>query len=100
MQTIITAAAIFSMYLNAAENSNSEYYYNADMENGKVTNMYVFTEEGQNLSGKVAYHYECVASNCHTRKRAMRYRCGTGAVTTKPMSLSWKKLFTTMPSIR
>ena len=36
MQTIITAATILSMYLSAAENSNSSYYYNADMENGRL----------------------------------------------------------------
>ena len=78
MQTIITAAAIFSMYLNAAENNNSEYYYNADMENGKVTTMYVFTEEGQTLSGKVAYHYEYDEQDRLVKKEVMRWNSVSG----------------------
>lgn len=73
MQTIITAAAIFSMYLNAAENNNSEYYYNADMENGKVTTMYVYTDNGQNLPGKVAYHYEYDEQDRLVKKEIMRW---------------------------
>ena len=73
MQTIITAAAIFSMYLNAAENQNSNYYYNADMENGKVTTMYVYTEDGQSLSGKVAYRYEYDEQDRLVKKETMRW---------------------------
>lgn len=41
MSTIITTATIMAMYLNAAGSANSQYAYNADIENGQVSTMYV-----------------------------------------------------------
>ena len=73
MQTIITAAAIFSMYLNAAENSNSEYYYNADMENGKVTTMYVYESDSEVLTSKLAYNYTYDEQDRLVKKEIMRW---------------------------
>jgi hypothetical protein len=73
MQTIITAATILSMYLSAAENNSSEYCYNADMENGKVTTMYVYQADGQTLSSKLAYNYSYDEQDRLVKKEVMRW---------------------------
>lgn len=73
MQTIITAATILSMYLSAAENSNSSYYYNADMENGKVTTMYVYEADNQMLTSKLAYNYTYDEQERLVKKEVMRW---------------------------
>ena len=52
MSTIITTATIMAMYLNAAGSANSQYAYNADIENGQVSTMYVMNKSGKSLSGK------------------------------------------------
>ena len=57
MGTIITAATIMAMYLNSTGNVNSQYYYNADIENGQVKTMYVYDKQGESLSGKLEYRY-------------------------------------------
>ena len=57
MGTLITAATIMALYLNLAGNMNSRYFYNADIENGKVTTMYVYDRQGESLSGKMEYRY-------------------------------------------
>lgn len=77
MQTIITAATILSMYLGAANDSNSEYYYNADMENGKVTTMYVYEEDNQMLTSKLAYHYTYDEQDRLVKKEVMRWNSVT-----------------------
>lgn len=41
MSTIITTATVMAMYLNAAGSINSQYTYNADIENNQVKTMYV-----------------------------------------------------------
>ena len=42
MGTIITAATIMAMYINSSSNLNSQYCYNAEMENGRIKTMYVY----------------------------------------------------------
>jgi hypothetical protein len=78
MQTIITAATILSMYLSAAENSNSSYYYNADMENGKVTTMYVYEADNQMLTSKLAYNYTYDEQERLVKKEVMRWNSVSG----------------------
>ena len=40
----ITAAAILSMYINAVQDNNNVYYYNADIENNQVVAEYVYNQ--------------------------------------------------------
>ena len=68
MQTIITAATILSMYLSAAENSNSSYYYNADMENG----------DSEVLTSKLAYNYTYDEQDRLVKKEVMRWNSVSG----------------------
>lgn len=58
MGTIITAATIMAMYINSSSNLNSQYCYNAEMENGRIKTMYVYDKVGESLSGKLEYRYE------------------------------------------
>lgn len=78
METIITAATIMAMYLNAAGNVNSQYCYNADMENGKVTAMYVYEKRGEALSGKAEYRYTYDALGRVLSKEVLRMSAATG----------------------
>ena len=68
MSTIITTATIMAMYLNAAGSANSQYAYNADIENGQVSTMYVMNKSGKSLSGKLKYSYTYDAAGRLTAK--------------------------------
>ncbi len=78
MGTIITAATIMAMYLNSAGNLNSQYCYNADIENGKVTTMYVYDKDGEHLSGKLEYRYSYDVLGRVTAKEVYRRDAATG----------------------
>lgn len=58
METIITAATIFAMYANVAVMDGSKYCYNADLENGQVTTLYVYDKVGELLRQRLEYKYE------------------------------------------
>lgn len=81
MGTIITAATIMAMYLNSTGNLNSQYCYNADVENGQVKTMYVYDKVGNSLSGKLEYRYEYDAEGRVTAKEALRRNASTGRMT-------------------
>jgi len=49
----ITAALIMSTYMNAAQNTESEFCYNADIENNHVVSQYVYDRaQNQNPTSK------------------------------------------------
>ena len=62
----ITAGVIMSLYMNAAQNNESDYCYNADIENNHVVAQYVynrFTVPNGNsecvvLKPKLKHHYD------------------------------------------
>ena len=81
MGTIITAATIMAMYLNSTGNLNSQYCYNADVENGQVKTMYVYDKVGNSLSGKLEYRYEYDAEGRVTAKVTLRRNASTGRMT-------------------
>ena len=54
----LTAAAIMSMYMNAAQNTKSDYCYNAEIENGRVTTQYVYRETPKALTPHRRHGYE------------------------------------------
>lgn len=57
MDIIITVFTVLSMYLNLSSNSSSEYYYNADIENGVVNALYVFDDKNDYLTPTYAYQF-------------------------------------------
>ena len=81
MGTIITAATIMAMYLNSTGNLNSQYCYNADVENGQVKTMYVYDKVGNSLSGKLEYRYEYDAEGRVTAKETLRRNASTSRMT-------------------
>ena len=81
MGTIITAATIMAMYLNSIGNLNSQYCYNADVENGQVKTMYVYDKVGNSLSGKLEYRYEYDTEGRVTAKVTLRRNASTGRMT-------------------
>ncbi len=81
MGTIITAATIMAMYLNSTGNVNSQYYYNADIENGQVKKMYVYDKQGESLSGKLEYRYTYDNQGRITSKEVVRRDARTGRMT-------------------
>lgn len=81
MGTIITAATIMAMYINSTGNINSQYCYNADVENGQVKTMYVYDKVGESLSGKLEYRYEYDNQGRVTVKETYRRNARTGRMT-------------------
>jgi hypothetical protein len=67
----ITAATVFSMYLNAS--STGKYYYNADIENNKVCSMTVYDKDGDYLDAKLKYEYLYDNEDRLTRKVVSRW---------------------------
>lgn len=80
MSTIITTATIMAMYLNAAGSASSQYAYNADIENGQVSTMYVMNKSGNSLSRKLKYTYTYDAAGRLTAKTASRYNSLTASM--------------------
>lgn len=57
METIITATTVLSMFMNLSNDVNSQYYYNADVENNQVKALYVYDENAGRLSERLSYRY-------------------------------------------
>ena len=73
MQTIITILTVLSMYTTSIQNVNSEYFYNADIENGIVTNLYVYQQGDNGLAPKAMNHYEYDEQGRLTEKVVSRW---------------------------
>lgn len=58
MNVIITIFTVMSMYLNLTKSTDNMYFYNADMENGAVTTLYVFENNAGYLTPKACYHFD------------------------------------------
>lgn len=78
METIITAATIMAMYLNSANDMSSPYYYNADVEDGRVKTMYVLESNGESLNNKLEYRFCYDDEGRLTSKEALRFNAATG----------------------
>lgn len=78
METIITAATIMAMYLSSANDTSSQYYYNADIENGQVKTMYVLESNGESLNSKLEYRFSYDAGGRLTSKEASRFNAANG----------------------
>jgi YD repeat-containing protein len=58
---VITANSILENYQNAAQNENSEFCYNVEMSDGRITTQYVYRKVGDNgteLRPSIQYQYE------------------------------------------
>lgn len=73
METIITIFTVLSMYMSASQNMNSNYWYNAEMEDGIVKTIYVFENNNEQLTRKLAYHYEYDTQGRLTEKTVCRW---------------------------
>ncbi len=62
MDIIITVFTVLSMYLNLSNNANSDYCYNADMEDGIVNTIYVYEKNAEYLTPTFSYHF-CYDNN-------------------------------------
>ncbi len=58
MESIITVATVLTMYFNAISSTDSNYMYNADMEDGRVNSIEVYEKTpNQSLTQKMEYRY-------------------------------------------
>ncbi|MGM9702112.1 MAG: DUF3836 domain-containing protein [Prevotella sp.] len=58
MSTIITVTTIMSMYMNlTADTENSKFFYNANIEDGKVVAIEVYNNNGESLSANLKRLY-------------------------------------------
>ena len=73
METIITVLTVLSLYMNASLNQSSEYCYNAEMENGIVTTVYVYNQGEEGISPRLACHYDYDAQGRLTEKVVSRW---------------------------
>ena len=73
MNTIITICTVLSMYMTSLENVNSEYFYNADIENGIVTTMYVYDNSSTGLTPKLSYDFKYDAEGRLIEKTTNRW---------------------------
>ena len=58
MNVIITVFTVMSMYLNLTQSTDNMYYYNADIENGAVTTLYVYENKVGFLTPKLCCHFD------------------------------------------
>ena len=72
METIVTIITVLSMYMNAIQN-NSEYFYNADIDNGILTTMYVYEDHADGLTPKYAIHFDYDDFGRLTEKEVCRW---------------------------
>ena len=68
---IITAATVFSTLSQVSgTQSDSQYFYNADFQNGKVSQVNVLNKDGKYLSNKLSYRYTYDAQDRLIEKQA------------------------------
>lgn len=59
MESIITAATVLTMYLNAIGSNDANYMYNGDLEDGTVNKIEVYQKnDQQQMTQKMEYCYE------------------------------------------
>ena len=78
METIITAATILAMYLNLSSATGSQFCYNADLENGQVTTLYVYDLHDGLLSQRLECRYEYDEEGRLTTKETLRWNAASG----------------------
>ena len=74
MESIITIATVLTMYFNAANDVNSQYMYNSDLEDGIIHKIEVYEQkaEGQ-MCAKMEYRYSYDEQGRLTSREVMRW---------------------------
>lgn len=74
MESIITIATVLTMYFNAANDVNSQYVYNSDLEDGVIHKIEVYEQkaEGQ-MTAKMEYRYSYDEQGRLTTREVMRW---------------------------
>ena len=57
MEMIITAATVATMFFNSATSESNNYFYNAQMEDGKVETLSVMKNDCNMLTNKLQYRF-------------------------------------------
>lgn len=74
MESIITIATVLTMYFNAANDVNSQYLYNSDLEDGVIHKIEVYEQKDNNqVCAKMEYHYEYDEQGRLTTREVMRW---------------------------
>lgn len=83
MNTIITVSTIMSMYMNLVTDvTNTNYCYNAEIENGRVMAMTVYNNHGLTIDAKVRHEYLYDSEDRLVRKETLKWN---------PVTASWEK---------
>ena len=74
MESIITIATVLTMYFNAANDVNSSYLYNSDLEDGVIHKIEVYEQKaGGQLCAKMEYRYSYDEQGRLTAREVMRW---------------------------
>ena len=87
MNVIITAATVFTMFLNSGKaiHAGGDYYYNADIQNSKVCMMDVYHQNGDKmLSRELEYHFTYDEQNRLISKEAYKWN---------PVTMDWNRYY-------
>ena len=80
MNTIITVSTIMSMYMNLVTDvTNTNYCYNAEIENGRVMAMTVYNNHGLTIDAKVRHEYLYDSEDRLVRKETLKWNSVTAS---------------------
>ena len=88
MNTIITVSTIMSMYMNlVTDGTNTNYCYNAEIDNGRVMAMTVYNNHGESLEAKVKHEYLYDSEDRLVRKETLKWNSLTASWAIPAMSM-------------
>ena len=74
MESIITIATVLTMYFNAANDVNSRFLYNSDLEDGVIHKIEVYEQKADNqMCAKMEYRYDYDDQGRLTSREVMRW---------------------------
>ena len=74
MESIITIATVLTMYFNAANDVNSHFLYNSDLEDGVIHKIEVYEQKADNqMCAKMEYRYDYDDQGRLTSREVMRW---------------------------
>ncbi len=74
MESIITIATVLTMYFNAANDVNSQYVYNSDLEDGVIHKIEVYEQKAERqMTAKMEYRYSYDEQGRLTTREVMRW---------------------------
>ena len=80
MNTIITVSTIMSMYMNLVTDvTNTNYCYNAEIENGRVMAMTVYNNHGLTIDARVRHEYLYDSEDRLVRKETLKWNSVTAS---------------------